>query len=427
LHKPRIAVIGSGISGLSSAWLQRNTASVTLFESNPTRFGGHSNTVCVDAPGGDPVPVDTGFIVFNDRNYPNLVELFEHVGIEWFDTTMSFALSEDGGQYEYSGSGASGLFAQRGNFFAPRHWRMLLDIVAFNKAAKQLLVTGSEQTIGEFLRDHGFGRDLIGRYLLPMAAAIWSCPTSAMDGFPALSLCRFYENHGLLDLRNRPQWRSVVGGSRVYVARLLDDIGRENCHHDAVTAVRASSDSVDVQTRNGTQTFDQVIFACHADEALQLIANPQASHSDILGAFEYQTNIAWLHSDTRLMPARQRVWSAWNYLASSGDDGPDVTVSYWMNLLQNLPGDTPYIVTLNPIDEPEHEKVIERIEYQHPIFSQAAIDAQSKMDQIQGIDRMWFCGSYCGNGFHEDGIKSAVGVATRMGVKVPWQSADADA
>jgi len=427
LHKPRIAVIGSGISGLSSAWLRKDTATVTLFESNPTRFGGHSNTVSVERQGAPAIAVDTGFIVFNDRNYPNLVALFEHLGIEWFDTTMSFALSEDGGRYEYSGSGASGLFAQRSNVLSPRHWRMLLDIVAFNKAAKQVLVDGSNDTIGEFMRSHGFGSDLIDRYLLPMAAAIWSCPTRTMDSFPALSLCRFYENHGLLDLRNRPQWRSVVGGSRRYVQRMLDDIGRENCHHDAVRAVRGGGDAVSVETHSGTHTFDQVIFACHADEALSLIVDPPAVHQEILGAFEYQTNHAWLHSDTSLMPSRRGVWSAWNYLASSGDDGPDVTVSYWMNLLQNLPGDTPYIVTLNPIVEPASEKVVERIEYQHPVFSQAAIDAQKKLDQIQGIDGLWFCGSYCGNGFHEDGIKSAVEVANRMGVEAPWQTVVSDA
>ncbi len=419
--------MGSGISGLSSAWLLKNTASVTLFESNPARFGGHSNTVSITSDSQPAIPVDTGFIVFNDRNYPNLTALFEHLGVDWFDTTMSFALSEDNGQYEYSGSGASGLFAQRGNLLSARHWRMLLDIVAFNKAAKKYLISGGDATIGEFLRANKFGKDLTNRYLLPMAAAIWSCPTNTMDKFPALSLCRFYENHGLLDLRNRPQWRSVTGGSRRYVERMLDEIGRENCRHDAVLSVEPGAEGVLLTSQSGTQTFDQVVFACHADEALNLLAKPQALHTEVLGAFEYQTNMAWLHSDIALMPSRRSVWSAWNYLAQSGDDGPNVTVSYWMNLLQNLPGEQPFIVTLNPIVTPAEEKVVECIEYQHPVFSQAAISAQARLEQLQGVDGLWFCGSYCGNGFHEDGIKSAVAVATRMGVKVPWQADALDA
>lgn len=427
MQKPNIAIIGSGISGLSAAWLLRRAASVTLFESNPARFGGHSNTVNIAQAGAADVPVDTGFIVFNDRNYPNLSALFAELGVDWFDTTMSFALSEDNGSYEYSGSGASGLFAQRANLLSARHWRMLLDIVRFNKAAKQYLASGGGETIGDFLQRHAFAADLSARYLLPMAAAIWSCPTRTMDQFPALSLCRFYENHGLLDLRHRPQWRSVAGGSRRYVDKVLDQIGRDRCRHDAVLAVQAAADGVTLQSQSGAHTYDQVVFACHADEALALLKAPSPMHADLLGAFEYQTNMAWLHSDASLMPARKSVWSAWNYLATSGDDGPDVSVSYWMNLLQKLDCEQQYFVTLNPTREPLAEKVVECIEYQHPVFSQRAIDAQAKLSRLQGVDGMWFCGSYCGNGFHEDGIKSAVEVAAGLGVDAPWSTASSHA
>lgn len=427
MQKPNIAIVGSGISGLSAAWLLRQSASVTLYESNPARFGGHSNTVNIAQTDGVVVPVDTGFIVFNDRNYPNLSALFTELEVDWFDTTMSFALSEDRGRYEYSGSGVSGLFAQRGNFVSPRHWRMLLDIVRFNKAAKQYLMSGGDETIGEFVRRHHFAADLSDRYLLPMAAAIWSCPTATMDQFPALSLCRFYENHGLLDLRNRPQWRSVFGGSRRYVDKILDQIGRARCRHDAVLAVWPTASGLQLQSQGGTQHYDQVVFACHADEALALLKEPQPIHSELLGAFEYQTNMAWLHSDTSLMPARKSVWSAWNYLATSGDDGPHVSVSYWMNLLQKLDCEQQYFVTLNPMREPQAEKVVECIEYQHPVFSQRAIDAQGRLSQLQGLDGMWFCGSYCGNGFHEDGITSAVAVGAGLGVVAPWSMEPTDA
>lgn len=407
------------------AWLLRDVADITLYETE-NRFGGHSNTVMVDQRDGSQVPVDTGFIVFNDRNYPNLVSLFEQLEIDVFDTVMSFAVSEDQGRYEYSGSGPSGLFAQRKNVLSPRHWKMLTEIVRFNKLAKQVLSTGSTATIGEFLHHNKLGEDLRNRYLLPMAAAIWSCPLQTMADFPALSLCRFFENHGLLDLTNRPQWRSVAGGSRRYVERMIQQIGPQRCRHDGVLAVTTDADGVGVRSVSAHEHYDQLVFACHADDALALLAAPDAQQANILAAFEYQDNTAWLHTDSMQMPQARRAWSAWNYLSSGTERSDDaaVSVSYWMNLLQNLNIEKDYFVTLNPIREPADDQVVARIAYRHPVFTQRAVDAQSELDDLQGRSKLWYCGSYCGNGFHEDGIKAALHVVNKMGHSAPWQSRD---
>jgi predicted NAD/FAD-binding protein len=418
----RIAIVGSGIAGLSSAWLLNHRHRVTLYEQNDY-FGGHSNTRVVET-GDGPVPVDTGFIVYNQRNYPLLTGLFEHLGVRTQPTSMSFSVSADAGRYEYAGSGLAGLFAQRSNLLNPRHLGMLVAIARFNRDAKRLLnhAAGDPVSVDEFIARGAYGAAFRDRYLLPMAAAIWSCPVETMGSFPAASLIRFFANHGLLDLHNRPQWRTVCGGSRRYVSKLLEPLrGKVTCQ-DPVTAVRPNDGGATVYAeKSGAQHFDAVVLACHADQALRLLDRPTAHQRGLLGAFRYQRNRALLHGDPELMPRRRSVWSAWNYLTSEGQRGTDaVSVSYWMNCLQRLDTAPPLFVTLNPLREPRAARVFAEIEYSHPVFDQPAMAAQAQLASLQGDQAIWFCGSYFGYGFHEDGLRSAVEVARRLGVRLPW-------
>lgn len=430
----RIAIVGSGIAGLSAAWLLNRRHQVTLYERNDY-FGGHTNTRAVETEAGV-VPVDTGFIVFNRRNYPLLTRLFEHLGVQTQPTRMSFSVSANGGQYEYAGSGLATLFAQRSNLFNARHYRMLASIVQFNRDAKRLLqdAAANPASIDEFIAAGGYGEAFRNRYLLPMAAAIWSCPVETMASFPAASLARFFANHGLLDLRNRPQWRTVCGGSHQYVKRLLQPLQGNIACRDPVTAVRRNDNGVTVHAeKSGATNFDAVVFACHADQALQLLDSPTAREHSVLGAFRYQHNRAVLHSDAELMPRRKTVWSAWNYLTSEGRRGTDaVSVSYWMNCLQRLEQAPPLFVTLNPLREPRAAHLIAEFGYDHPVFDRQAVAAQERLTSLQGDNGIWYCGSYFGYGFHEDALRSAVELAQRLGVEVPWAQttpplADADA
>jgi uncharacterized protein len=421
----RIAIIGSGISGLASAWLLSREHEVFLYESQG-RFGGHTNTVdvCED---GRRIPIDTGFIVFNERNYPHLTGLFGELGVPVADSDMSFSASIAGGAIEYGGEGLATLFAQPANLFRPGHWRMLSDILRFNRCALRWLNSRSSMdealTMGDFLLRNGFSPELSERYLLPMAAAIWSAPAASIRGFPALSFLRFFRNHGLLQLSDRPQWRTVVGGGREYVRRILSDLGERALPCAAVTRVTAASNAVLVRdSRGGDQAYDQVVMACHADQALALLAEPEARTRDVLSAFRFQPNRAWLHSDPALMPSRRRVWSAWNYLADDTTrEDSRVAVSYWMNRLQPLPAKRDYFVTLNPSHPPASSLTWHRVDYEHPVFDLAAIKAQGKLPGIQGRDGIWYCGAWTGNGFHEDGMRSAVRVANALGIQAPWQ------
>ena len=429
----RIAVIGSGIAGLSAAWLLNRRHPVTLYERNDY-FGGHTNTRTVETEAG-PVPVDTGFIVFNRRNYPLLTRLFEYLGVQTQPTRMSFSVSANDGRYEYAGSGLATLFAQRSNLFSAQHYGMLASILRFNRDAKRLLQDAATNpaSVDEFIAAGGYGETLRNRYLLPMAAAIWSCPVETMASFPVASLARFFANHGLLDLRNRPQWRTVCGGSHQYVKQLLKPLQGKNCQ-DRVLAVQRSDTGVTVHAQSsGARHFDAAVFACHADQALQLLDAPTAREHSVLGAFRYQPNRAVLHSDANLMPRRKSVWSAWNYLTNEGRRGTDaVSVSYWMNCLQQLKQAPPLFVTLNPLREPRDASVIAEMSYDHPVFEHQAMAAQERLASLQGDNGIWYCGSYFGYGFHEDALRSAVEVAHRLGVEVPWAQttsalADADA
>ena len=420
----KIAVVGTGIAGLSAAWLLRRHAEVTVYE-QAGYAGGHTHTYRV--PGGP--PVDTGFIVFNERNYPHLTALFRHLGVVSRASDMSFSASIDAGRIEYAGDNLNTLFAQRWNLFDRSHWRMLLDITRFNRDAKRALRNGlaPELSLGEFILRGGYGDELSRRYLLPMAAAIWSCPVGAMLQFPAASFLKFFENHGLLDLMDRPRWRTVSGGSREYVKMLLSDLGGRVRLDTPVTAVRRVDGAARVWDGSGDAAdYDQVVMAVHPDQILALLSDATPRERRLLGAFHYQDNRVLLHTDAALMPRRRSVWASWNYLSDqSVDQHSRVSVTYWMNRLQGLDADRDYFVSLNPLREPAPDSVLYESTYAHPVFTREAIAAQRQLGDIQGLNRLWFCGAWTGYGFHEDGLRSAVDVVQHMGHPIPWLDAAA--
>jgi predicted NAD/FAD-binding protein len=425
MYRKNIAIIGSGITGLGSAWLLHKQYNVTLFEKN-NYIGGHTHTIDVPEQAGS-VPVDTGFIVYNDRNYPNLIGLFAQLGVATRDTDMSFAFSLNQGELEYSGSSFDTLFAQRKNLFRPRHWRLLAEIMRFNKIAHQLLANPTavpDMSLGEMLDAHQFSRDMREHYLLPMGAAIWSCPVDTMLKFPALSFLRFFANHGLIDLRNRPQWRTVCGGSSFYVRKLLTEMGDKITLQAGAVRVERSATQASVFTETEKHDFDAVIFACHADEALALLAQPTPEEQRILGCFHYEKNQTYLHTDAKLMPLNHKVWSSWNYLATSQPAArQQMTASYWMNKLQGLNTPKDYFVTLNPYELPRDEHIIAEMTYEHPVFDQAAMNAQPQLASLQGQQHSWFCGSYHRYGFHEDALASAVKICKDFGITPVWVNA----
>jgi len=416
---PTIAVIGAGISGLSAAWLLRNQYAVTLYEAEP-RAGGHADTQLVELD-GQSVAVDTGFIVFNTVTYPNLIGFFNQLGIAAHDSNMSFGVSKNNAAFEYAGGELAQLFAQRGNVLKPHFWSMVRGILRFNKSAPALLETDSTQSLGEYLAAQRYSRSFIENYILPMGAAIWSGSVEGMKAFPAKNFIRFFVNHGLLKISDRPQWRTVTGGSRVYVARVLQDLPLIRLAAP-VLQVRRDEDGVHVISETGIdRTFDQVVFACHADQALKLIARPSDQESQILGAIKFQDNEAVLHQDEALMPRRILAWSAWNYLSQGrADHNQKICLTYWMNLLQGMQTNLPLLVSLNPNLPIDPEKTLLRKTYRHPQFNAAAMAAQERLAEINGVDKIWFAGAWTGWGFHEDGIASAVRIARALDVAVPW-------
>ncbi|MFN3586934.1 MAG: NAD(P)/FAD-dependent oxidoreductase [Moraxellaceae bacterium] len=418
----KIAVVGAGISGLSAAWLLSRRHEVTLYEQQG-RLGGHSNTVDVEIDGVSH-PVDTGFIVFNRDTYPNLCGLFSLLGVSIADSDMSFGVSLREPDIEWAGTNLASVFAQPANLARPRFWGMLQDILRFNSEVTERAANGTAEhiSLGDFLVRNRYGDAFRDWYLLPMAAAIWSCPTQTMMSYPLATFARFCHNHGLLRVNDRPQWLTVRGGSREYVKRLaaaLQDVRRGA----AVTGLQRVPDGVLVQVAGVLERYDQVVLACHSDEALTLLGDTAtASERRLLGAIRYQPNHAVLHTDAALLPRNRRVWSSWNYMAGVGaPDSRPVSVSYLMNRLQPLPFEQPVVVSLNPFIEPDPARVIARIDYAHPLFDGPAIDAQARLPEIQGRDRLWYCGAWTGYGFHEDGLASAVRVARHLGADIPWQ------
>ncbi len=419
-----VAVVGGGIAGLGAAWALARRHTVTLYD-REGRFGGHANTVDV-ASIGQRFPVDTGFIVYNGRNYPNLVALFDHLAVPTAASDMSFGVSLDGGRVEYSGGDLNGLLAQRLNVLKPRFWRMLNDIRRFyGRASGYLEQFAQDCTIGELLEREHYSDAFIEDHLVPMAAAIWSASACDIRRYPADAFIRFFDNHGLLSLGDRPQWRTVRGGSREYVGRLLDDADLELRPGRAVQAIERTARSVTVVEPDGARRdFDDVVIATHADQALELLGDADDDERAVLGAFRYSDNLAWLHEDTRLMPRRKAAWSSWNYLhASDSQAAQPLCVSYWMNRLQPLATSTPIFVTLNPGAPPAADKVHGCYSYQHPVFSRETTAAQSRSAAIQGRRRTWWCGSYFGHGFHEDALQSGLWVAEQLGAARPWPAA----
>jgi len=418
-----IAVIGSGISGLSAAWLLNRDHDVQVFEAD-SRIGGHSNTVEVAGQ-----PVDTGFIVYNETTYPNLTALFAHLGVPTRATDMGFAVSLDHGRLEYAGGDLGGLFAQKRNLVSPRFWRMIADLVRFYRRAPRDLPHLGDIALGAYLDRLGLGAAFRDDHLYPMAAAIWSTPVAQIPDYPAAAFIRFCDNHGLLNLGARPPWRTVEGGSRAYVERLSAPLAGRIQTHTPVRAVRRLPHGVDVVTDHGTQRFDHVVIATHGDLALAMLPDADGEERRVLGAFGYRANMAVLHSDPALMPKRRRVWSAWNYASVGGAAQSALSVTYWMNCLQTwLPDDLPLFLTLNPLVQPDPALVHARIAYDHPVFDAAAGRAQSDLWSLQGRRRTWFCGAHFGAGFHEDGLQAGLAVAEALGgVRRPWDVADESA
>ena len=420
LPKQRIAIIGTGISGMGAASILHPYHDITVYEKN-ARIGGHSRTVDVLTPDGI-IPVDTGFIVFNKQNYPLLTKLFAHYNVPVCKSDMSFGASIHNGWLEYGTQNLCNVFAQKRNILNPEFWGMIMDVLRFNKQAKAYLEKDPSVTLGDCLDALKMGDWYRQYFLLPMGACIWSTPLAQMLDFPASSFLRFFENHGLLSLTNQPQWYTVAGGSKEYVSRLtkpFEGTIQLNCGIRRVERVTGGVMIHD--TQGGSSVFDQVVFACHADQVLACLQNPSDDEKSILGQFRYQPNRMILHSDTSFMPKNRQAWASWVYLSEEKSDStPHISLSYWMNNLQPLPTKTPMIVTLNPGREPDKKLVHDEAMFEHPLFDEAAIRAQAQIPTIQGRDRLWFCGAYQRYGFHEDGLGSAVAMAKHMGIEPVW-------
>lgn len=418
----KVAVIGAGIAGLSSAMRLSEFAEVTVFEANGY-LGGHANTVDVTIDGVSH-PVDTGFLVFNHRTYPQLVRLFSELEVPTAPSDMSFAVSVGPHRFEWCGTDLASLFAQPSNALSPRFWRMLRDIMRFNRQATELAAASMDrpgtpsldEPLGAFLERERYSTSFRDHYLLPMAAAIWSCPMKTMLEFPLGSFVRFFHNHGLLQVENRPQWHTVQGGSREYVRRIqarLRDV-RLGTPVRSVSRPQAGAAGVQVFTDAGSERFDQVVLACHSDQSLRMLADATHEERSILAAIPYQPNQAWLHTDTRLMPRRRAAWAAWNYLSDGNVDAPQVSVTYWLNRLQPLPFETPVLLSLNPLREPAAGQTIARFAYEHPVFERQSTAAQQRLARLQGARATWFAGAWTGYGFHEDGLRSGLAAAEAL-------------
>jgi len=416
-----IAVVGAGVAGLTAAYLLDKTHHVTIFEKN-TYLGGHTHTVVIPQGPDEGVPVDTGFIVFNDRNYPTLLRLFKHLGIYGQKSDMSFSFSSDQENIEYSSYVPHGLFAQHRNGFRLSFYRMIWDILRFNQKALRDLKSGvlGSQTLGAYLAEGKYSSHFLHHYLLPMGAAIWSTPTDEMMDFPAATFIHFFSNHGLLHLKGRPQWMSVPDGSHTYIKNMLREFRGKVRLSAGIQTIRRQDEKVEIIETNGSKHhFDSLILGTHADEALHLLADPTADEKRLLGAWRYTLNEAILHTDASSMPSNPRAWASWNYrMEGETTSAPAVSVTYHMNRLQNLNTQNQYFVTLNRKKETPPENVIEKMSYTHPSYTFESVKTQAELPGLNGRSRTFYCGSYFGYGFHEDAVKSAASVVRHFGINL---------
>ena len=417
----KIAIIGSGISGLSSALLLSQKHNITLFESN-NRFGGHANTVEIMHK-ENVIPVDTGFIVYNKLNYPNLVSFFDFLKVETIDSDMSFAVSARDGQLEYSGS-MKGIFAQKKNFFNLKFYRMLKDIIIFFIFGYKYAFQFKEsESLGEYVKRCNFSKEFINDHLIPMSSAIWSCPEKEILNFPAKTLLTFFKNHQLINFIFRPKWRTVKGGSKQYVNKVIEKLSSDAKNrlilNSKIKSVYCKNDKVEINFQESTEIFDKVIMATHPDQTIKLIKNLDEQSTDILRKFKYQKNIVYLHSDSSLMPKNKKTWSSWNYISSKSEEKSSLT--YWMNLLQKINNSLNVFVSLNPYITPIKSLTYKKIIYEHPIFNTQTNEAQKKMTEIQGKNNIFYAGAWLRYGFHEDGIMSAVNISSLLNIKIPWK------
>ena len=417
----KIAIIGSGISGLSSALLLSQKHNITLFESN-NRFGGHANTVEIMHK-ENVIPVDTGFIVYNKLNYPNLVSFFDFLKVETIDSDMSFAVSARDGQLEYSGS-MKGIFAQKKNFFNLKFYRMLKDIIIFFIFGYKYAFQFKEsESLGEYVKRCNFSKEFINDHLIPMSSAIWSCPEKEILNFPAKTLLTFFKNHQLINFIFRPKWRTVKGGSKQYVNKVIEKLSSDAKNrlilNSKIKSVYCKNDKIEINFEESTEIFDKVIMATHPDQTIKLIKNLDEQSTDILRKFKYQKNIVYLHSDSSLMPKNKKTWSSWNYISSKSEEKSSLT--YWMNLLQKINNSLNVFVSLNPYKTPIKSLTYKKIIYEHPIFNTQTNEAQKKMTEIQGKNNIFYAGAWLRYGFHEDGIMSAVNISSLLNIKIPWK------
>ncbi len=409
----RVAIIGAGVSGLVAAHLLQEEHELVVFEA-ADYAGGHANTVDVETEDGV-VGVDTGFIVYNDRNYPNFERLLAELGVPTQPSEMSFGVS-DGAGFEYNGASANGLFARRSNLVRPSFHRMIADLLRFNRDALELLQSDRDPSLREWLAQRRYSESFVERLIVPQASAVWSADPEQMWTFPARFLLEFFDNHGVLGFRDRPQWRTVTGGSRVYVDAILDSLEAEVRLSTPVQSVARFDDHVAIRAAGSVHRFDAVVFATHSDQALSLLADPSDTERELLGAIPYQPNEAVLHTDRSLLPRRRRAWASWNYHVCEGEVGRP-TVTYDMNRLQSLRSAEQFCVTLNRTDAIDPTKIIRKVQYAHPVYTREGVDAQERVEEISGQRRTHYCGAYWGWGFHEDGVASGVRVARAIGAR----------
>jgi predicted NAD/FAD-binding protein len=422
--RKKIAIVGTGISGLTCGYYLHKEHDVTLFEANDY-IGGHTATVDVSVDGKE-YAIDTGFIVYNDRTYPNFIKMMNEIGVEGLPTQMSFSVRNDGNGLEYNGHTVSTLFAQKRNWANPKFYCFISEILRFNKLAKSFANDKStdSQTLGEFLDEHDFSPFFTDNYILPMGAAIWSSTLADMRAFPLMFFLRFFLNHGLLDITNRPQWYVIKGGSRSYIGPLSRGFADNIRLNSPVEKVIRTDNGVGIEVHGETHWFDDVVFACHSDQAMRMLGNISSTEQEILGDMAYQANEVVLHTDIGLLPKRKAAWAAWNYLLDGSQEEQErlPSLTYNMNILQHIQSEHTFCVTLNSTKKINPNKILRSFTYHHPVFTTESIAAQQRKDEVQGKQSTWFCGAYWYNGFHEDGVRSALDVVQGLEEKYREQN-----